>query len=262
MLSTFYWFGYQLPKMESFRIIKQSGFSGVMLWWNNDFGDTEFRKNPEIARNIGLLVENIHAPFYHVNNIWLDNVDGCAITEYFLTLIDECAIYEIPTIVIHPSSGNNPPLYNQIGLNRFKRIIDRAEQKNINVAFENMRKYEYLTYVLNNIDSKRAGLCFDSGHHHYWSPDYDLLKQYGSRLMALHLHDNNRIDDQHLLPFDGTIDWTNTMHALANANYNGAISLEVENIGYENLLPEEFLRVAFERAQKLELLYDSFLSSC
>lgn len=258
MISTFYWFGYRLPKIESFRIIKQSGFQGVMLWWNDNFGDAEFRANPQIARNIGLSVENIHAPFHQINNIWLDNLDGCALTEYLLTLIDECATYQIPTIVIHPSSGKNPPLNNQLGLDRFRRIIDKAEQKNVNVAFENMRKHEYLMYILDNIDSKRAGFCFDSGHHHYWSPDCDLLKQYGSRLMALHLHDNNRIDDQHLLPFDGTIDWASTMCAIAKTNYNGAISLEVENIGYENLLPEEFLKVAFERAKKLVELYSDF----
>ncbi len=71
-----------------------------MLWWNDDFGDTEFRNNPKIARNIGLSVENIHAPFNQINNIWLDNIDGCALTEYFLTLINECTII-IFTLLLH-----------------------------------------------------------------------------------------------------------------------------------------------------------------
>ena len=33
-----------------------------------------------------------------------------------------------------------------------------------------MRRYEYLKYILDNIDSPRAGFCYDTGHHHYWHP--------------------------------------------------------------------------------------------
>ena len=50
--------------------------------------------------------------------------------------------------------------------------------------------------------------------------------------MALHLHDNNRIDDQHLIPFDGTIDWQTTMRQIRQSGYKGAIALEAENGGY------------------------------
>jgi L-ribulose-5-phosphate 3-epimerase len=45
MITTFAWFGYDLPKKECFDLIKLSGFDGVTLWWNNDFGDTDFRDN-------------------------------------------------------------------------------------------------------------------------------------------------------------------------------------------------------------------------
>lgn len=257
MITTFSWFGYTLPMYKNFKMIKRSGFDGVMLWWDDAFGDTDYRSNPELAREAGLYVENIHAPFKRINDIWLDNIEGNELAEYYSQLVTECASYEIPTMVMHPSSGNNVPPYNLIGLDRVRRIIDTAEKYNINVAFENMRKYEYLKYILDHIDSPRAGFCYDAGHHHYWQPNCNLLAQYGSRLMALHLHDNDRIHDQHLLPFDGTIDWNTTMYQICQCGYKGAIALEAENEGYQNLPPEIFLRLAYERGKKLEHLADN-----
>ena len=122
------------------------------------------------------------------------------------------------------------------------------------MAFENLRKAEYLEFTLTNVNSPRAGFCYDSGHHNCRTPDEDLLEKYGSRLMALHLHDNDGSGDWHLLPFDGNIDWAKTMRNIAAAGYTGAVSLEASNKGYEQLPPREFLRLLFERAKKLETL--------
>lgn len=38
--STFAWFGYSLDINERLRLIKQSGFDGVMLWWGDEHIDT------------------------------------------------------------------------------------------------------------------------------------------------------------------------------------------------------------------------------
>ena len=62
MITTFSWFGYDLPMSENFKRIKQAGFDGVMLWWDDSFGDIEYRGNPDLVRKAGLYVENIHAP--------------------------------------------------------------------------------------------------------------------------------------------------------------------------------------------------------
>lgn len=69
--------------------------------------------------------------------------------------------------------------------------------------------------------------------------------------MALHLQDNDGTNDQHRLPFDGTIDWTKTMQSIYQTNYSGAIALEVMNYGYEQSTAEEFLSLAFKRAKRL-----------
>lgn len=252
MLTIYDWFGYELPMKKRCHMIRQAGFDGVVLWWSEDFGRSDYRNGPLLAREAGLIVDNIHTPFDGINNLWLDNLEGDALTECFLQCADDCAEFDIPTMVMHLSGGDNPPKVNALGLDRIKRITEKVEKCGVNVALENLRITEYLEFSLGHIASPHIGFCYDSGHHNCRTPHEDLLSQYGSRLMALHLHDNDGSDDQHRLPFDGTIDWSTTMKAIANTGYSGATALEVMNWGYENLTAEEFLQKAFERAKRLE----------
>ncbi len=53
--------------------------------------------------------------------------------------------------------------------------------------------------------------CFDTGHAHLGGgvhPAFELLKE---RIASTHLHDNRGEKDDHLLPFQGQIDWARTM---------------------------------------------------
>ena len=161
------------------------------------------------------------------------------------------------------SFGANPPPFNELGLDRIKRMVDRAEKFDINIAFENLRRPDYLEHIFTRIDSPYAGFCYDSGHENLFPARFDLLTEYGSRLSALHLHDNNGLrnydgtDDQHLIPFDGNIDWKNIVEKIRKTPYKGPVSLEVMNRGRENLKPEEFLRLLYERGERLREWFNS-----
>ena len=68
------------------------------------------------------------------------------------------------------------------------------------------------------------------------------------------MHDNCGSHDMHRLPFDGTINWPETMKAIANTGYSGATAIEAMNWDYTDLTIEDYLHEAFERAKKLEVL--------
>jgi len=260
MLSIFSWFGYrELTHAEGLRLIRQAGFDGVLLWWDFAEGGEDYRLQPDFARREGLFVENIHAQFGGIHHIWEDNAAGQAVFDYHLQCVDDCAAHEIPTMVVHAHKRGVPmPADTRLGFDRFRRIADRAEQKGIDVAMENQRSATQMTLaarLLEGIDSPRFGFCLDSGHHHAReAPEEDMLARFGHRLMSLHLHDNHGTDDRHLLPFDGTADWPAQMRAIAATGYGGPTALEVLPRGYENLSPEEFLALAYERAKQIDAL--------
>ena len=251
MITIYDWFGHELPIKERYQLIKEAGFDGVLLWWSEYPDRNDYRNGPQIVREAGLFIENIHTPFQVQNKLWLDNLDGEASTACYLQCVADCAEFEIPTMVVHLPDEDNP--YNALGLDRIKRIAEKAEQLAVNVALENLRNLTNLSYVLEQVDSLRIGFCYDCAHHNRYCPGNDLLSMYGSRLMALHLHDyyGNAI---HRLPFDGTIDWSITMKKIAETDYSGATAIEAMNWDYEDLSAKEFLHKAFERAKRLEAL--------
>jgi len=243
--------GYEVSFEERYRLIKAAGFDCVMLWWSDKFGRGEGYKNDvKLARNAGLFVENIHAPVHEQNALSVDNLEGESVFQDYMQCVDDCVKNNIPTMVIH-LPGDTYPL-NNLGMERLYKIVQEAEQKEIQVAFENLKNISNLTRVLETFHSKFIGYCYDSCHHMNYAPDIDLVKQFGDRLMALHLQDNGGINNQHQLPFDGNIDWTEVMSCISSTGYKGATSLEPMNWDYEQLPIQDFLAVAYQRAKKLD----------
>ena len=91
---------FSLPRIEFYKLMQQAGFDSVMIGWRDDDRIEKLEK----ARNAGLLIENIHAPTYNSDNIWLDNLNGEDYMECLLTCIEDCKKYNIPTMVVHISN--------------------------------------------------------------------------------------------------------------------------------------------------------------
>lgn len=257
MLSIYDWFGYDLPLRERYQMIHRAGFDGVMLFWSDEFGRGEYgpgnyRACVGYAREAGLYVENVHAPVGGQQDLWMDTLAGQAVLDCYLQCLEDCATFQIPTLVLHLPDDSYKPT--PLAACRVEKLADRAERLGVNLAAENLDDVANLAFVLESTGSSRVGFCYDSCHHRNYAPGEDLLGRYGSRLMALHLHDNGGERRQHSLPFDGELDWPATMEAIAQTGYQGATSLEPMNWGYEALSPEEFLCTAVERAWQLASL--------
>ncbi|MDD4495679.1 MAG: sugar phosphate isomerase/epimerase [Eubacteriales bacterium] len=255
-LSIVDWFGYNLSPQHRMRVIKEAGFTGVMLLWA-DYFDKDYKLFPEYARNAGLTIDNAHAPYLNANHLWEDTIDGQEAYQEIVTCLEDCAAYNIPTLVMHPENKKGTetvslPYDFSVGIERIKRIIETAERLNVNVAMENMSHPEYLEHIFKNVQSKKLGFCFDSGHCNVFTPGVDFLSLYGDKLMALHLHDNNGADDWHALPFTGNVIWSDIGRKLKELSYDGSIALEVGNTKFEHIKkPEEFLKHAIESAERI-----------
>lgn len=253
MLTIYDWFGYDIPIETRYRLIKQAGFDGVLMWWSDNFGrGPNYKNGPDLARAAGLIIENIHTPIQIENDLWLDNQTGQDALARYLECIADCATCEIPTMVVHLPHDSLP--ITPLGHARIRKIAEAAEHHGVNVALENLGNLRNLAQALAQETSPRVGFCYDCGHHHANKMAGDLLALYGSRMMALHLHDIGGEKAMHQLPFDGPIDWPHAMRAIDQAGYAGPTALEPMNWDYLDMTPEAFLAKACESAIRLDAL--------
>lgn len=251
MVSIYDWFGYEIADEDRYRLIKEAGFDGILLWWSEGFGrGNTYREGIGLARKAGLAVENIHTPVQNQNALSFDNLDGEELEDCYLQCIKDCSDLDIPTMVVHLPNDEYP--LDELGLARISRIAEMAEKCEINVVMENLFNIHNLSLVLDSAGSERIGFCYDSCHHANNKNAGDLLARYGNQLMALHLHDNGGTRNQHRLPFDGNIDFISVMKAIAGTGYAGATSLEPMNWDYGEISAAEFLSKAYEKAKILE----------
>lgn len=251
MLTIYDWFGYELTEKERYQRIKEAGFDGVLMWWSDLLNRPDYRSAPQTAREAGLFVENIHAPFQIQAHLPLDNLDGEACLQCYLQCIADCAEFDIPTVVIHLPDDDEQPC-NALMLDRVREMGEKAERLGVHVALENVRNLRNLTSIMEQADFPSIGFCYDCSHHYHYYPEVDFLAQYGSRMVALHLHDY--IESAHLLPFDGVIDWPTAMKRIEKAGYRGPTALEPMTWGYEDVPIKTFLSNAFEKAKRLDAL--------
>ena len=229
------------PPRPLCQLVYRTGFRSVMLHLGGEYAGQE----TQAARAAGLYVENVHAPFEEINEIWKDTLAGEEVARRFHDCLEACHREEIPTAVFHLSSSPFPPLISPVGVRRFTQLVDFAETCGVNIALENQRVFRHMDYLFSTIESPRLKFCYDSGHEACFSHTRFILSKYRSRLAAVHLHDNDGRTDQHLRPGEGVVDWDYVRRGLRD--YEGAVALELKPD--PSLPPEVFYARALESAR-------------
>lgn len=252
--------------IEILNNITQAGFKNVMLSYKTKNIDETIKT----INDLGLNISYFHLNSTYANDLW---AKGEAVDDYVKSVIKQieiCGKNNIPIAIMHATVGSPSDFASKPstqGLINFEKILKAAKQNNVKIAIENLDccSIKHLCYLLDNFKDENVGFCYDVGHHHIYNAKTDLLKKYGNRLIAVHLHDNlmdwtkgyDYTRDLHLLPFDGKIDFYKVCNKLKKINYNGVVMLELHKKScgspqmYENLDNIEYLKEAYKRAEKL-----------
>lgn len=244
--------------------IKAAGFKNIMLALKT--GNIEY--SFQVADELGLKI-----PFVHLsqsNSLWAKGETNRLFMETLKSQIELAGKHKVPIAILHATQGRAneftlPP--NQHGLDCIKELVKFAKKCKVKIALENLDKpsFKHFVYVMENIKDDNLGFCYDAGHHQLYNPRCDLLKRYGDRILAIHLHDNlmdwsfgyDYTRDLHRLPFDGKIDYNKVIKKLAATTYNNVIMLEIHKHScgkphiYDEMSNLEFLKEAKLRAEKI-----------
>lgn len=243
--------------IETIDAIQNAGFKNVFIqWYNKDWSPSQ-EEQLKYIKEKGLNVIFAHLGYQNINDIWIDGENGDKLVNRYKNDIKICKDNNIPMVIMHTTNKSVAPQYGEIGLRRLQEIVNYAEFLNIKVAFENTKIKGYLDYVIENIKNNNVGICFDSGHYHvHFNDELDFAK-FKNRIFAVHLHDNDKSDDLHLIPFDGTLNWEKTIKKLKESNYDGPITLELcYRYGYLDMSIEEFYKKGYEVGEKLKKLFE------
>ncbi len=203
------------------------------------------RKLKRIGEDNGIVCNQSHAPFPSRNK---------DIQSYFKRAIECSAEAGAGICVIHPPELGTP----QDSKEMYEKILPFAKECGVIIATENMWDWnsekdeacfaacatpESFLEHLDAVDDEYFVSCVDIGHAEMkglGTTAPDMIRKIGSRVRALHVCDNDRWHDMHIVPFAGSIDFDAVAKALADIEYCGDITLEANHAldGYtkENLL--------------------------
>lgn len=258
--------------IEQLSVIKNVGFDGVFMDWERN---VDLHPIINKARELGLYIQSLHAPFYGMDDIFHDDEGKLAdkMINDLIGSIDSCAEFGIDLVIFHAVIGMDNHSPNELGLNRLEKVIEHAAKKNVRIAFENTEGEEYLKAILDRYgDREHVGFCFDSGHAMCYNSGSDIMGKFGKYLFSTHLNDNmgqteeeiTFYDDSHLLPFDGIADWEKIAQQLKEANFKGPFTFELVcknrpnrhvSDRYEQMNFEDYIAEAYERADRFRELY-------
>jgi sugar phosphate isomerase/epimerase len=100
-----------------------------------------------------------------------------------------------------------------------------------------------VTLIEEDLELPGVAICLDVGHAFLMAGDVaDAIETVSGHLVTTHLHDNRGRTDDHLVPFEGRVDWDSTLMTLQKVGYDGALMFE--------LAGTDDARAALERAAK------------
>ena len=256
---------FDAPIGHQLELFSQTGFDGFFTMFDRD---TDIKKIREKADSLGLFYQSLHAPFVRADRFWKKMPDSDDAVSELIECLETCAENEIPIMVAHAFIGFNDHDPTEYGIENFGKLVKRAEELGVKIAFENTEGEEYLFALFENfIGSGAVGFCFDTGHELCYNHGKDMPALVGSKLVATHLNDNLGIrdyggkitflDDLHLLPFDGIADWENITDRLIRGRFDGPLTFELnkkskpgrhDNDKYDHMPLEEYLAEAYSRA--------------
>lgn len=265
---------YGISYKEQIQLFKTTGFDAFFVNWTRDENIKELK---EYADSLGMIFQSIHAPFYgdaSAADMWKESPHCDIAIRELLDCLKDCADNNVPIMVCHAFIGFEDHTTTPYGIENYGKIVEKAKEYGVKIAFENTEGEEYLFALMDAFkDCDNVGFCWDTGHEMCYNHSKDLMALFGDRLICTHLNDNLGIkdfggeiiwsDDLHLLPFDGIADWNDITTRLNKYGYNDILTFELntkskpdrhENDVYDKMPIEEYISEVYKRACRVGAL--------
>lgn len=241
--------------------------NGVLVPTNHPTAQSDYlafaRKLKQIGLDNGIICNQGHAPF----------PSNPASADYLKRAIECVAEAGGNICIIHPMNDGTP----EENAEMYFELMPFAKEHNVKIATENMWNWlpdaEHSSFAacatpesfnahLDAVNDDYLVACLDIGHAEMKGSNttaVEMIKALGSRLKALHIHDNDKLHDSHQLPFTMNIGFEPIVKALKEINYDGYFTLEasyyIENLKNPDI--PECVKNLYDSAKRLADMHES-----
>lgn len=246
---------------KAVRIICESGFDGIDYSMFRMSDDDDLLNTPsykehikeikKIAESYSVTFEQSHAPFPPIREN--DEEYSRKTIEKVKRALEIAGMLEAKICVVHPCVFSENQF--ERNMEMYRSLEPYAKDYGVKIALENMWGWDNkLNRIVPNVCSTAEDFnryvdavnpenftaCLDLGHCGLVGEDAaTMIRDMGSRLGCLHIHDNDNIHDSHVLPYLSEMDWDSILMALADIDYAGNFTYEAD--GFLRLFPDEML---------------------
>lgn len=220
--------------------------------------EEELLEYKELAKELGITFVQAHATIFDFCNPGEDYEEKKTLFERSIL---GARLLGASWIVVHPSTkikdGKMDLDTHKENVKFFKKYADFAKKVGIGLAIENMwgktkcgvPHYavapEELLHLVEEVQCENVRVCWDVEHGSIENLDQkkaiEMLKNY---IVTTHISDEAGIDQIHILPFLGRIDWEKLLQIFADIGYEGIFNFEIQH--YLPGVPRELILSAMK----------------
>lgn len=251
--------------------VAEYGFEAIELFATRshfDYHDSDAVAHlAQWLRDTGLALHSVHAPITDVfgpggwsatySTALADNARRQASVREAEAALGVARQIPFDVLVVHlgtPSSKNNPgDNHRGAALRSLGEICSLADPLGVRVAAEvipnRLSDPASLVALIEDELEAPAGICLDFGHAHMMGEVADAIELTSEHLITTHVHDNHGRDDDHLVPYSGSIDWDLALVTMQKIGYEGTYLMELAATGSPTAVLEDARRARqrFER---------------
>lgn len=259
--------------LDTIELCSQAGYRVMdMNFHDCSVFDTPFKKDgwkewiyqiKEKAEQCNIEFSQAHSHFYNFCDSGTEGRE--ALDEYIYRGVIGASILKIPWLVIHAATDFDSPTpvrsSKEKTMEYLKPRIALAAECGVGIAIENLwelnispkRRYtSNAEEVVDLVDAlsrefDNVGVCWDVEHSGIMRQNLrSQLQLVGKRLKATHISDYLDVREDHILPFQGKMDWREVMEAFESVDYQGDFTYEIHR--YTMRMPRELVPSALKHS--------------
>lgn len=240
-------------------LLADNGFARIEIWgMAPHFPYRDRSALGAIRRKLadaGVEVLSVHAPLWASHEEAMAGERLClhdrskaarsrAVSET-VAVMEAAAAFSARFAVLHPDMGEGDS--KKLFLESLDILAEEAERLEMRLALENVltpfSRPAGLMEMVAGYDPGRVGICIDIGHANIDDDPAEAVDCCSTRLISLHVTDNDGTWDAHQVPFLGTVPWERVINALRGGGYEGSLVYEVgdtdrdPSLGIERVKP-------------------------